>query len=62
MRPLSSEQKANIIFMLDSGKSIRDIASKLGVGKSTVGEVRSEIKSSLKENLGGCPSKLTPHD
>jgi DNA-binding NarL/FixJ family response regulator len=59
MHPLSPEQQSNIIFMLESGKSVCYIASKLGVGKSTVGEVRSEIKSFLKENLGGRPSKLT---
>ena len=62
MYPLSPEQQSNIIFMLESGKSVCYIASKLGVRKSTVGEVQSEIKSSLKENLGGCPSKLTPQD
>jgi transposase len=62
MHPLSPEQKSNIIFMLESGQSVRHIASKLGVGKSTIGEVQSQIKSSLKDNLGGCPSKLTPQN
>jgi DNA-binding NarL/FixJ family response regulator len=62
MCSLSPKQKSNIIFMLESGKSVHDIASKLGIGKSTVGEVQSEIKSSLKDNHGGHPSKLTPQD
>src|SRR3954471_14622346 len=49
--PLSPEQQSNIVFMLESGKSVCYIASKLGVGKSTVGEVQSEIKSSPKKTL-----------
>ena len=62
MRPLSQELRSNIIFMLENGHSIRKIAVKLGVGKSTIGEIHSGIELPMKENHGGHPSKLTPHD
>ena len=48
--------------MLENGDSVRKIAQKLGVGKSTVAEIRSRFSSSLKENHGGRPSKLTSYD
>ena len=48
--------------MLENGDSIRKIGCKLGVGKSTVGEIRSQLQSSVKENLEGRPSKLTAND
>ena len=59
MCSLSAKQRSNIIFMLQNGNSVHKIAAKLGVGKSTVGEVQSEMQSPLKENLRGHPSKLT---
>ena len=48
--------------MLENGDSIHKIAAKLGVGKSTIGEIRSGMELPMKENHGGRPSKLTPHD
>lgn len=62
MRPLSPEQHSNVISMLQNGASVRKIASKLGVGKSTVQEIQSGMDFSLKENHGGRPSKLSPQD
>jgi transposase len=48
--------------MLENGDSCRHIAARLGVGHSTVSELRSQITGTLKENPGGRPHKLSPYD
>src|SRR6266481_7106296 len=62
MHPLSLETHCNITSMLENGYSVWKIASRLGVGKSTIGEICSQLTLPLKENLGGHPSILSSQD
>ena len=59
MKPIFSAQKDNILVLCTFCLYIRNIASKTGLGKSTIARV---IKNDIpnKENTKmGCPSKLT---
>ena len=62
MRPISTAQRDNILSLLGSGHSVRDIAKRTGVCKSKVSEIAKEYCPN-KENLkGGHPEKLTSTD
>ena len=60
MRSLSTTQQNTILSQLDSGHSLRSIASSTGVGIATISRLRSKERSDLQKSLGGCPSKLSP--
>jgi transposase len=62
MKQLSPDVRLSIISMLEAGYSCQKIALKLDVGHSTVSELHSQIATSIKKNVGGRPSKLTPAD
>ena len=62
MKPTSSTKHSIIISLLQEGYSLRQIQSKTGIGKSTIGRIKKEVDID-KENLqGGQPSKLSPCD
>ena len=59
MKPLSPADSDHILFLLDSGYSGGQIASKTGVSNSTISRLRSRHRPYLKKALGGRPSKLS---
>lgn len=62
MKSISSAQLDNILSLLTSGHSVRDIQSLTGVSKSKVSNIAKEMLPN-KENLrGGRPSKLSVTD
>jgi transposase len=62
MRPISAAQRDNVLSLLSSGLSTRDIAAQTGVSKSKVSNIAKEYEPD-KENLqGGRRRKLTPTD
>src|SRR5271169_2149190 len=62
MKQLPFNIHHSIISMLENGDSCCQIAARLGVGHFTVSKLHSQITSSLKENAGGHPSKLSLYD
>lgn len=62
MKPISTETRQSIISLLLAGDSCREVARKVGVGKTTVERVRLQVDPD-KENIKiGCPSKLSDRD
>jgi len=62
MHPISSAQKENILSLASNGHSTCHIASKLGVGRSTVSRVLQDILPDRQIPSSGHPSKLSSHD
>ena len=62
MRPTSSAQKENILALAFNGHSVRSIASKTSVGKSTVSEILQDIYPNCSMPSAGRPSKLSSTD
>ena len=62
MKPISPAQQDHIISLLNSGLSMRSVASQTGVSKSKVSNIAQEVLSN-KENLKrGCHPKPSPRD
>lgn len=59
MKSLSPADIDFILFLLDSGYSGRQIASKTGVYNSTISRLCSRHRPYLKKAPGGCPSKFS---
>lgn len=59
MHPISSAQKQNILSLASNGYSIRHIASKVGVGKSTISRILQDILPTRLVPSSGCPLKLS---
>jgi len=59
MHPISSAQKENILSLDSNGFSNHHIASKLGVGRSTVARKLHDLFPNHHNPLTGCPSKLS---
>ena len=62
MHPIPAHKHQSVVSLLLAGESVREVAKKTGVGKSTVGEIRKEVLPNKENIKNGCPSKLTPHD
>ena len=62
MRPIPSAQRSTIISLLHEHYSVREIQSRTGIGKSTIGRIKKEVDTDKENNKGGCPSKLSPRD
>jgi transposase len=62
MHPISSTQKENILSLASNGLSTCHIASRVGVGKSTVSRVLQELLPNRQIPSAGHPSKLSPTD
>ena len=62
MKPTSSAQHSTVISLLQEGYSLRQIQSRTGLGRSTVGRIKKEVDSNKENNKGGHPSKLSPRD
>src|SRR5690348_15256751 len=62
MKHISEETRNNIISLLDSGLSSRQIETQLHVSRATVNRVRASVRSSVQKSRGGRPAKLTAVD
>ena len=62
MRPLTLAQRSQIISLLDTHHSGKEISRRMGVSTGAISKVRSEHQSSLPKSTGGCPSKLSSAD
>jgi len=62
MKPISKEISNNIITLLDSGLSLRQIGLQLGVSHLTVRRVRDKARPNIQKGQGGRPTKLTITD
>ena len=62
MHPISSAQKENIISLASNGFSARYIASKLGIGRATVGRILENLLPNHYTPLTGRPPKLSTTD
>lgn len=59
MRPLSRQVRCDIKALLDKKLSVREIAVKLGVGKTSVSKIRKELNKNQNLSKGGRKHKLT---
>ena len=62
MKSLSSATTLNILSLLDSGHSVRDISSRTGVSIGSVSSVRNNHRPGMSKAPGGRPKKLTESD
>jgi transposase len=62
MHATTSAQKENILSLASNGLSTCHIASKLGIGRSTISRVLQELQPCRQVSSGGHPSKLSPTD
>src|SRR3979490_817342 len=62
MHPISSAQKENILSLASNGHPTRHIASKLGVGRSTISRVLQQLLPNRQIPSSGHHSKLSPTD
>ena len=62
MKSLSAPQPAQLISLLENGKSTRQIASVMGIHYSTISKFQSKHLPDLKMAKDGRPLKLTPAD
>jgi transposase len=62
MRPIPLAQRDNILSLLSSGYSTRDIQKKTGVGRTTVSRISKEYQVDKENSVGGRPRKLSPAD
>ena len=62
MKPTSATQRSTVISLLKEGYSLRQIESKTGLGRSTIGRIKKETDSDKENSKGGRPSKLSSHD
>lgn len=62
MKPISEQTYNNIVSLLDHNLSLRQIATQLGISKSTVSKVRNESRSNIQKSQGGRPPKMTTAD
>jgi transposase len=59
MRLLTEAKQNNIIALLSSGTSVKQINTSTGVSTSTISKIRSQYCPNLPKNPPGRPSKLT---
>jgi transposase len=62
MRPTPSAPRSTAISLLQEGYSLRQVQSKTGLGKSTIGRIKKEMDWDKENSKGGCPSKLSPRN
>ena len=62
MKPISQVTYNNILSLLDKGLSLRQIATQLDVGQTTVFKVGNEARPNILKSPGGRPTKLSAID
>ena len=60
MKSLSAQKQDHVIFLLRSGKSIREISTQTGHGVATISRIHSKHCPDIPKTSGGHPSKLSP--
>ena len=58
MRPLSDAKRNNVISLLTSGSSFKQITIATGVSRGTISQIRSQYCPNLPKSFGGRPAKL----
>lgn len=58
MKQISDEKTNNILALIDQGYSSRDIEWRVGVGRSTVNDIRRRYRKNAKKPASGRPAKL----
>ena len=62
MKSISSTTTLDILSLLDSNYTARQIAPRVGVSIGTVSMVRKNHRPNMPKSLGGCPTKLSESD
>ena len=62
MKKTSPTILADITQQLNQGKSLRNIAKAIGISKTTIGKVRTNLNPNIPKSKGGAPSKLSPRE
>ena len=62
MKPLSSSKITSILSLLDSGLSLRQIASSMHVSIGSVSNIIKRHRHDAPKSVGGCKRKLTDAD
>jgi transposase len=62
MKPISEQTYNNIVSLLDHNLSLRQIATQLGISKTTVSKVRDEARPDKEKSKGGRPAKIATVD
>jgi len=62
MKRISEQVRNNIVSLLDTGLSSRQIAARLGVGRRTVDRVRAKTRPDIQKPRAGRPAKLNATD
>jgi hypothetical protein len=62
MHPIPTHKHQIIVSLLLDGESTRSIATKTGISKSKIGEIRKEVVPNKENIKTGCPPKLSPQD
>src|SRR5882762_2170840 len=62
MKLTSSTKHSAVTSLLQEGYSLRQIESKTGLGKSTIGRIKKEMDGDKENSKGGRLSKLSPGD
>ena len=62
MKSISAEKRSSVLSLLNEGYSHRQIQSRTGLGKGTIGRISKEVEGDKENHLGGRPSKLSPRD
>ena len=62
MRPITSTQLDNVLSLLQTSSSTRDISAQTGVSKSKVASLAKEVIPDKKNHSAGHPKKLSATD
>ena len=62
MKPTSAAQRSSVTSLLKEGYSLRQIQSKTGLGRSTIGRISKKLDLDKENSKGGRPSKLSSRD
>jgi transposase len=62
MRPLTSTQKDDVLSLLQTSASTREISAQTGVSKSKIASLKQEAFPDKENHPAGCPKKLSTTD
>ena len=62
MKAISAAQHSSVVSLLNQGYSHRQIQTRTGLGKGTVGRIAKEVGNNKENNPAGRPSKLSTRD
>jgi transposase len=62
MKPISADKRNNIIRLLEDGLSSREIATLVGLHRSTIDSIRKQVMPDAPKPASGRPAKLSARD